>query len=204
MARQVMGGADLLDVAGGGFISRGVESFLDSASNMIRSAMPQQGLEFIDNWRNSYKTLDIDGALSLMDNLKRKSDTSWDTLSIQTLDDIQATQTAGPVMQRWIMAQEEIRRRYLGNSLSGYEETYVNYHGDDVGVDHKDWRIVMDGVGQLEEGHYVKHRYGELYVEGDAELRASQKMSIMATWDFLSKCLEDGDEDPTCPYGSPL
>lgn len=204
MAQQILGGADLLDVAGGGFISRGVETFLDNASSMIRNSLPQAGLDFMNNWRSAYQTLDIDGAMSLMDNLQRKSDTSWDATSIRTMTTLQDTQTAGPVMQRWIMAQEEIRTRFVNQSLAGYDDAYVNYHGDAVGEDHYDWRRVKSGVGHLENDEYVKKRYGDLLYTGDEELRPSQKMSIMTTWDFLSRALDNDEEDPTCPYGTAL
>lgn len=204
MATFVQGGADLLDVMGGGFISRGVETFLDSASQAVQNLLPQSGQDFIRRWSESYKTLDINGAMAMLANLNKKSDSSWDNYTVRLLADLSSLQTAGPVMQRWVMAHPGVRDRYLNNSLSGYEGSYQNFYGDVIGEDHADYRMVMNGVGQLVNGSYQQKRFTELIVEGDVELRPVQQLSILQTWDFLSAYLPEADEDPTCELGSPM
>ena len=204
MATLIQGGADLLDVMGGGFISREVEDFLGQATQNIYNLLPQSGQQFIKQWSETYKTLDINSAMAMLNNLDQKTDKSWDNFTVHVLNTLQSLQTAGPVMQRWVMAHPETRERYLNNSLAGYGDSYHNYYGDVVGEDHADYRQVMNGVGQLVNGSYEQRRFTELLVEGDVGLRPSQQLSILQTWDFLSAYLPDGDEDPTCEFGSPM
>lgn len=207
MAMQLTGGADLLDVVGGGFISRNVENVMSRASEAVRSLMPKHGMDFINKWRDSYKTIGMNEAMNLRGRLQQQRDHAWDTLSVRRLGSIEEIQRAGPVMQRWVMAYPTVRERYLTNSLSGYADSYTNVYGDVIGVDHVDYRRVMTGVGSLQDGHYDKHRYGDLLTDGEQELRGSQQMAILKTWDLLGQYFDEENadeelEDPTCPYGT--
>ena len=69
MAMSIQGGADLLDVMGGGFISKEVEQFLDRTSQNIYNLLPQSGQQFIKQWSETYKTLDINSAMAMLNNL---------------------------------------------------------------------------------------------------------------------------------------
>lgn len=207
MARQLTGGADLLDVVGGGFVSRNVEAVMSQTSQMIRSQLPKFGLDFIDRWRDTYKSLDMNTAMNLMEKLRSKDDRAWDQMAVRRLNTLEDIQQAGPVMQRWIMAHPETRRRYLSNAISGYQGYYTNVFGNQVGEDHSEYRRVMSGVGHLVDGHYHKRRYGELLSDGDIELRPHQQMNILQCFDFLgqyydSENAEEELEDPTCEFGT--
>jgi len=122
--------------------------------------------------------------------------------SLETLEELQA---ATPVMQRWIMAQPDIRSLYQRQLLDGYGETYADLHTG-VGVEHYDYRRVMHGVGvDVDDGEeWVVHLYPDDLVDGDRELEWNERVDILRTWDILEMYAKARQEDPTNPYGGKM
>jgi len=114
------------------------------------------------------------------------------------LETYEELQLASTVMQRWVMAEPEIRKAYLDQRIDGYSDTYMNVFENKIKDDHYDYRRVMDGVVLDEEDHYVKFYIDELF-EGDRELNHDEKVDILSTWDIARHFLHAG-LDPTDPF----
>lgn len=118
---------------------------------------------------------------------------------LQTLGDFQqATLT----MQRFVMAQPDIRRMYLEFAADGYSETYVNVHGDVVGEEHSDYRLVMNGMLQEDDDGELFFRYyfEEQSEEDPVRLTPYDQFDILNSWDNLKCLITKGKEDPTSIY----
>lgn len=204
MATIVSGGADVLDAIGGGQLSQGVRGWLSQSADAIISALPQQGQAFVAQWREANQVMNADMAMALLSTMQHKTDNAWNAHAIQLLDSLESFQAAGPGMQRFIMACPAVREPYLANSLAGYHDEYVNYYGDVIGEAHYDYRRVMDGVGQLVDGHYTKKQFHDLLKDGEIELNTQDKRTILKTWELLYGHLEANEGDPTCQYGGSL
>lgn len=132
----------------------------------------------------------------------------FETARITTLWDIKEMQGASSVMQRWIMANPNVRNMYHLQKLEGYAESYTDFHPGDIGENHYDYRRVMDGMFIFhDEGKYdweIKHYLDEL-IEGDRDLIFEEKCEITTTWNAMDVLLALGsDKDPTSPSGASL
>lgn len=112
---------------------------------------------------------------------------------------IEQCQTASIYMQRWLMAEPNIKEAYLKQRIDGYSETYspiTKYFGEED----YDYRRVMDGVGFecSKEGWIVKH-YGEDLLDNDRVLEHDEKLILINTWDLMVGFL-NASRDPTDVY----
>ena len=117
-------------------------------------------------------------------------------IPLWTLDDLRQAQ---PMMQRFVMSDPFIRQRYLDQQCSGYVDTYVNHHGDAIGVHHMDYRIANEGmVYEDKEGNYIASHYyvQETMEEGDRTLLSVEKAMIAISCMTARALMEDGI-DPT-------
>jgi hypothetical protein len=73
-------------------------------------------------------------------------------------------------------------------------------HGDGVGVQHYDWRRVMDGIATINDDSVQFTQYVE-DTRDDAELTVFEKVDILRTWNVLQAELSAGEQDPTSPEG---
>jgi len=206
MAVYVEGGGDLIDALGGGMLDSSTKEWFQHHSNTVRQTLSQTGQTFLDQARNLYQTISESQALQMLRNLRTKHDNVWSGNLIQPLRSLESLQTAGPVMQRWIMAEPTLRQRYLNQEVEGYDDQYINHHGDAVGRDHYDYRRVMNGIVETtnDDEDWVARIYIDDLEEGERELNFHEKLDILDTWDLVKHYLEEGDEDPTSPYGNPL
>jgi len=123
---------------------------------------------------------------------------------IAPLTTMNSFQTAAPIMQRWVMANPNVRELYHNQLCNGYADTYVDYHPEDVGENHYDYRRVMDSViVDNDEGSSVKY-YLDNLIDGDKELTPYEKFDILSTWNILEAFITAGKEDPTSPYNDML
>ncbi len=122
--------------------------------------------------------------------------------AIIALDTVREIQAAKPIMQRYIMANPNIRQLYLKQLCDGYSDTYVDHHPGHIGAEHYDYRRVMDKVVRVEldengvEDRLVWSHYLEDLQPGDRELEDEEKFTILRIWDIVDGAL-DARVDPT-------
>lgn len=126
-------------------------------------------------------------------------------VSLETLDGLQGAQ---PVMQRYIMAQPDIRALYQNNRCDGYSDSYVDIFPGLIGERHYDYRRVTDGMVQEEtvggkDDWFVK-TYAEDLLPEDRELAFDEKVCIMNTWSVVKMFVDAAKEDPTNAWGGKL
>lgn len=202
----VEGGADLIDALGGGFLDDSTKDWFAQQSQAITHTLGQAGQAFFNRAREMYQTVSESQALQMLRNLKAQEHNVWSSNMIQPLRALEVLQTASPIMQRWVMAQPDLRTRYLNQEVEGYGDSYTNYHGDAVGVDHYDYRKVMDAMVVIpndNDDNWVSRNFFE-FVEDDPNLTIHERLDILDTWDLVKHYLEEGGEDPTSPYGNCL
>lgn len=109
----------------------------------------------------------------------------------------EALRQASGVMQRWIMAQPDVRQLYLQQDIDGYSDTYKNVFGKEVGPKDYNYRRVMTGIVQDtdEYSHYVT--YVDELMPGDRELSFDEKAIILGTWDYMKHIIQTSKVDFT-------
>lgn len=126
-------------------------------------------------------------------------------MDLETLEELQSAQV---MMQRYIMAQPDIRGLYNAQRCDGYSDTYVDIDPGAILDSHYDYRRVMDTViqeeGEGESYSWFTRMYCEDLLEGDRELDFEERVSILGTWDVLKMFVQAGKEDPTNAWGGNL
>lgn len=207
MATYVPGGADLFDAYGGGLPDQESVAWLQQQQEKLYQTIPQTVSNFFQKSRDYFQVLSNTQAAQMMRNLRNKVEGIWsynDVIPLLTLEQIQ---TASPIMQRYVMAQPDLRRRYLNQEVDGYSDTYVNHQGDTIGAAQYDYRQVMSGILELGAGEHddwVVNYYFEPMEAGEKELTLNQKVDVLRTWEHVKVLLEEGGEDPTSLYGNHL
>jgi hypothetical protein len=107
-------------------------------------------------------------------------------------------------MIRYVMAEPYARRMYHNHQLAGYDEDYVDQQPGLVGDDHHEYRLVMDGIIQIEETPDAEGGYQwfadtwiDEYIEDEPVLDYRDQLEIMETWGTLQRLIEKRLEDPT-------
>lgn len=146
---------------------------------------------------NSLRTHSINQELS-MANMKIVDD-YFDRLT--TFEEIQQ---ANGTMQRFIMAQPDLRQAWLNKECDGYSDSYIDIDPGSVGDDHYDYRRVMDGVTQIDEnGDSYFMIYDEDLYEGDTDLDFEAQCKILDTWSAIKNIMDTSTYDMTKNSTSP-
>ena len=197
-------GNDLIDVFAGGHLDPGAMEYFNQRSQELQQSVSGQAAQFFHQARNLYQIISATDATQILRNLQSKAEGLWDHNTIHLMTNLSQLQTANPIMQRWIMAQPDLRQMYLNNEVDGYADSYVNYHGDTVGRLHYDYRQVVEGmVMPTADGYTVSH-FIEERPEEDTPLTLHQKADVLRTWQLVKHYLDEADEDPTSPTGNKL
>ena len=112
-------------------------------------------------------------------------------------------------MQRWIMANPDVRKLYHEQRIDGYSDTYEDIHENSIGESHYDYRRVMNGIvvdNDDEEADYgwSSVTYFEDLAEEDRELRIDEQYDILSSWHYLQRYLAVGKEDPTSLFNGDI
>lgn len=113
-------------------------------------------------------------------------------IPLSTVGQIQSCQ---PVMQRYVMAQPNLRTLYHKQLVDGFSDSYHDYEPGMVGEDHYDYRRVMQNVvrteidPETEEERMVFTRYLEDLREDDRELTSDEQFIILDVWDVAKYAL---------------
>lgn len=203
MSGFAISGGDIIDVFAGGHLDHGTMNWLGQRNETILQTVTDGARAFFQQAQNLYQMVSSSDATMLLRNLKAKAEDTW-TFDITPVTSLVGLQTANPYMQRWIMAQPELRQRYLNQEVEGYGESYTNLHGNAVGERHYDYRRVMDGMGTIDEEGLHYTTYHEAIAEGERELTVFEKVDILRTWNAVQKYLDEGEDDPSSPCGNQL
>lgn len=197
-------GADLIDIFAGGQLDAATSNWLQEQSMAMRSTLSDVGQGFFNKAREMYQMISVSDAAQVLRNLTAKLTNVWSNNSIYAIHDLAGLQTAGPVMQRYIMAHVDLRKMYLNQEVEGYADSYVNYHGDAVGTKHLDYRLVTDGMVFVTDEEYRYTNYGENLAEGEEPLTLHQKVDVLRSWNLVTQYLEEGVDDPSSSCGAKL
>lgn len=178
------------------YVQRQFEQF----SNTLTDA----GRRFMENAKQVYQQVIESDAANLARLAIRNAKALFQGNHILPLLDIDSLQTASPLMQRYVMAQPDIRTMYHNNLCNGYSDTYVDMHPEKVGESHYDYRRVMQHMVQDTEDGWVVKSWAEDLVEGDRELGFDEKACVLQTWDIVKMFVQAQASDPTNPWGGTL
>lgn len=203
MSGFAVSGGDIIDVFAGGHLSNNTVNWLGQRNESIMSTVTTAAQNFFQQAQTLYSMVSSSDAMMLMRNMKAKAENTW-AFDIVPIRNVAELQTANPYMQRWIMAQPDLRQRYLNQEVEGYGESYVNHHGDTFGEAHYDYRRVMDGVMTYDDTQYGFKHYMEATPPEERELTLFEKVDILRTWQTVQQALDDQEEDPTSVTGAML
>lgn len=179
-------------------------AYVQRQFEQFSSTLTDAGRRFVENAKQVYQQVIESDAANLARLAIRNAKALFQGNHILPLMDIDTLQTAAPLMQRYVMAQPDIRALYHTNRCDGYSDTYVDLHHGKIGEDHYDYRRVLQNmVQQTDDGWYVKS-WAEDLVEGDRELGFDEKNCILHTWDVVKMFVEAQSADPTNPWGGKL
>lgn len=178
----------------------------------------QQFSNFADTLTNTGSAF-INGAKALFEEIQnsdmvrkaktalRLAEVNFHPNMVMPLETLEELQTAQLGMQRWIMAQPDIRNMYHKGLVNGYSDTYVDMHPEQVGIGHYDYRRVMNGIlvedGDDKTDYYFDEFIEDLY-EGDRELDFLEQCDVLKTWEVIKMYVEARKDDPTNPFGGEM
>lgn len=204
MAGYTAGGIDIIDIFAGGHLDSQAGGWLREQSTQMTQGISHTANQFFEQAREMYQVISQTDALQVLRNVKAKVNGLWGNNTIHAAVTLPQLQTAGPIMQRWIMALPELRTMYLNQEVEGYGDTYQNFHGHAVGAAHYDYRQVMTDIVVVDEKSFGFTNYCEPQSPDDKPLTLHEKVDILATWNTVRHYLDIADEDPTSVCGAKL
>jgi hypothetical protein len=135
-------------------------------------------------------------ALSALDNIRQEN-------VIYAIKSLDQCQSATLTMQRWVMAEPNVRTLYHNQQCDGYSDTYVDVEPNKIGVDHYDYRRAMSGVVRYDKDDIVANFYMDELRDGDRELDPYEKLMIQQAWE-VAKIAISQLNDPTDPFKGSL
>jgi hypothetical protein len=165
-------------------------------------SLTEFGKQFVTTAQQVYDSFNSSEAVRAAKAAIRRFDAMYLPDHIQYIEKLNHLQNAPVTMQRWIMAQPDLRKLYHEQRVDGYSDTYVDLYWGRTDFEHYDWRLVHNGV--MEEvttdeldGHITRHWLAEDIVPGDRELTMDEKTDILNTHDVIKAYVEMGVYDPT-------
>ncbi|MGZ3953990.1 MAG: hypothetical protein ACXVLT_05245 [Flavisolibacter sp.] len=194
--------ADLVFHRPSASVQRYLDDRMDEYTRTIKTTAP----EFARRVKEKFEAVRSSVTRRYIDGLKHHMDSVLETDTIRYLKDIPRIQNAPPRARRWIMAQPDIRKRYLNKGCSGYEGEFDNPHPEGVGRQHYDYRRVMDGIAHIDErGIPVIHQFYDSNIQEEDILEPLQKNAMIGTWAVIEKHIEAGlNEDPVSEWGGTM
>lgn len=188
--------------------SQSSQTFLRDQLTRFSDTLTDAGRQFVEGAKVTFDKIMNSTAVQTARAIMRQAGNYFNPNLIVAIDNLEGLQQATVGMQRWLMAQPDIRQLYHKQLIDGYADTYVDLYPSDVGSEHYDYRRVMDGSltegGEDDDWDWESVQYPDDLMEGDRELTISEKSDIISTWDILKLYAEAREEDPTNPLGGSI
>lgn len=201
---MVIQGAEAFDALAFGSQHPGTLNFLESQRTAVRNNLNEFGRQFLQTADTYMQRFNNAEFVRITRAALRKAQYVWRNDELMELKSIGEIQQAKPIMQRYIMAEPELRQMYIEQRVDGYSDTYVDLEPGRVGRDHYDYRRVVNAVFvPNEEDNLVSTTYYETLRADDRELYPTEQVAVLATWHGLKPLLL-GKDDPTSVYNAAL
>lgn len=186
-------------------------NFLQSQFDTARTAFTEAGQRFMSGAKELFERFNGDEALRRARALARTVKNAFQRNEIRSIFDLAGLQAANQVMQRWGMANPNIRQAYFDQRVDGYSDSYVDMHPGTIGDTHYDYQLVMNGMVQEvpaqsedEEDGWKASFYFTDVEEGDRAPDVSESSDIISTWFYVDAIMKIGEDDPTNQRGGKL
>lgn len=150
--------------------------------------------DFKTHAQNIYERLNNTKAINFAKNLIRQHANVLDASAISELYDIENLRQASPLMQRYIMANPKLRKKYNEQLCDGYSDSYVDVDPGTIGKDHYDFRRVTNSMVMVNDDTWEAVNYMEDLIKDDVELEFLEKTSILNTWDAVEHFIDLGED----------
>lgn len=208
MSMVIEGGDDVFNaLVYGGPLHQSTATFLQQSASNFMSSLSTSAQAFFQAYSPAhiFKRYDENEALRLARAAFRKVNNLWNADIIEPIHDIGKFQNAGSIMQRWIMANPMARQLFHNQQCFGYDGTYFDLEPGLRGMDHYDYRRVVNGVFMDQpNGEFAANIFFEELRDGDASLRHLEQMDILETWGALESYMRKRSDDPTDPKNGSL
>jgi hypothetical protein len=174
-----------------------VATYLSNQLSQLPSHFNEFGNRMIETVKRTYNYLTDELLHRTIQNKAQQVSAYLDNAGIYACNSFDELQNASVSMQRWIMANPNLRKVYLAQNCDGYSNTYVNLSKTDIGQTHYDYRRVMHGIPVSTDTGFNVHFYDEDLELGDRKLSHLEVKSILTTWETIDLILGDTKFDFT-------
>lgn len=206
MANFFTGGRDTFNAATFGMVSQNTAAFFQSRREEFFPSLAPMARAFHESVNDIYRGYDESLAMRTVRAAVRALKGMWRPDGISVCSEIGHFQHASYEMQRWCMAEPQLRQMHLTQQCHGYGDTYVdNDPGARPGWTHYDYRRATNTL-YMEEGEerMVASSYFEDLLPGDRDLSIEEQSEIQESWGHLRHHLMRRIEDPTDPMNGSL
>lgn len=174
---------------------------VQAATNMFSSI----GTTFQSSINNMFEKFHGSEAQRLAKIVHRKITNIFTADVIRPLWEIEEFHQAQLGMQRWVMANPMVRDLYHQQLCDGYSTTYVDMQPGAVGEKQRDYRLVMDGIAQVDDDGVMRmEHYFEDHGPDETPFMLADQVDIISSWDAVEYYLKKKDRDPVSPWGDSL
>lgn len=167
----------------------------------MKNSLTEVGQRFFNAGLDAFNHYNGAEAIRFARKVISKLDGGFESEYIIPCTSLELLRSASLVNQRWIMAHQEIRQRYLDQRCDGYSETYTSPDPQGIGAKHYDYRRAMDGLLQTVGEDDVFVNYLDELREGDRDRTIGEKAAIQYTWQAIDLIRAMTNEDMTNKQG---
>jgi hypothetical protein len=203
VAQVIGGGNAAVQALIYGDVHPGTQRFFESQRGQGLRQLTDTAKKYWNDLTERFGFMASDRTQRLIREVRRQANWAWHGDFIRPLRTLDDMQLAPPSMIRYVMAEPYARTMYHNHQLAGYDEDYVDLQPGKVGDDHHEYRLVMDGIIQINEepdehGHqWHADTWIEEYMEDEPVLDFRDQLDITETWGTLQRLIEKRLEDPT-------
>lgn len=186
----------------------GTMAYLNQQMQSFQGALTDFGKQFASAAQATFEAFNGADAIRAARAAIRRFDSLFLPDRIQYLGNIGHIQNAPLAMQRWIMAQDDLRKLYHEQRVDGYSDTYIDHYWNRRNFEHYDWRLIHNGQAMEVktedfDGHVYHHFLAEVE-DGDRALTHDEQVDILNTHDVVKAIVQIGQEDPTSKCGNKM
>ena len=179
MATVIFGGEEVISHLSGGNASRGFLDYLGEMNERAGRFVSESANRFLERSQSLRERRDSSDIRRMARAIKERVNHFWQEDTIRSLTRVEDIQNAPRTMERWVMANPNVRTRVRQGILDGYNLSYEDEDTEATPERHIDYKRVMDG--SWEDEHYVQY-WDERLEDEELKLSFQDKMAIKSTW----------------------